>query len=136
MTLAIASIFFFARLGHYALWDDEAITALTAQGVLKTGDTSAVLGQNILAYRNGLLLHNMKDRSTPPLQFYVVAPFLAIFGNTALAARLPFAICGLACVALILWWMHRDDASTLMWILMCMGILGNVSLFLFFLQSR
>jgi 4-amino-4-deoxy-L-arabinose transferase-like glycosyltransferase len=136
LTLAIAWVFLFARLGHYALWDDEAITALTAEGVLKTGDTSAVVGHNIVAFRNGLLLRNMKDRATPPLQFYLDAPFLAVFSHTALAARLPFAICGLGTIGLLLWWLHRDDASVLMWLLLCMGILGNVSLFLFARQAR
>jgi hypothetical protein len=121
---------------HYALWDDEAITALTAQAVLKTGDTSAVIGHNIVAFRNGLLLRNMKDRATPPLQFYLDAPFLAAFGHTAFAARLPFALCGLGTIALLLWWLHRDEASMLMWILLCLGILGNVSLFLFARQAR
>ena len=40
-----AAILLFARLGHYSLWDDEALTALTALGVWRTGDTTAVLGQ-------------------------------------------------------------------------------------------
>ncbi|HSV14981.1 MAG TPA: hypothetical protein VLI90_12045, partial [Tepidisphaeraceae bacterium] len=62
----------FARLGHYPLWDDEAITAMTARAVWRTGDTSArVDDHNLLAYRNGLLLRDLKDRFTPPLQFYL-----------------------------------------------------------------
>ena len=92
IVLLIGSVFLFARLGHYALWDDEAITALTAKAVWQTGDTSARLGENIVAYRNGLLLRNMKDRATPPLQFYVAAPFLGLMGDTAIASRLPFAM--------------------------------------------
>src|SRR5262245_22360989 len=110
VVLLVASGLLFARLGHYALWDDEAITALTAKGVWQTGDTSARVGDNIVAYRSGLLLRNMKDRATPPLQFYIAAPFLGLLGDSALAARLPFAICGLACIVLILWWMFREDA--------------------------
>jgi hypothetical protein len=134
--LSLAAALLLTRLGHYALWDDEAITALTARAVWNTGDTSAVIGQNILAYRNGLLIRDMKDRATPPLQFYLAAPFVGLMGGTALAARLPFALCGLACVALILWWLHRDGASVLAWILTSLAILGNVSLFLFSRQCR
>jgi hypothetical protein len=52
---------FFAHLGHYSLWDDEAGTALPAKGVIRTGDTSAVLDHNIVAYRNGSELTNLKS---------------------------------------------------------------------------
>ena len=136
LVLGVAATLLLARLGRYALWDDEAITALTAKGVWQTGDTSAVIGQNILAYRNGLLIRDMKDRATPPLQFYAAAPFLGVIGDTALAARLPFALCGLGCIALLLWWLHRDRAPLVAWILMSLGILGNVSLLLFSRQCR
>ncbi len=134
--LLVGSILLFARLGHYALWDDEAITAVTAKGVWQTGDTSARIGNNVLAYRNGLLLRNMKDRATPPLQFYLAAPFLGLLGDSSLAARLPFAICGLGCVGLMLWWLHRDNAPVIAWLLMSLAILGNVSFFLFCRQAR
>src|SRR5471032_3372273 len=72
--LAASAVLLFARLGHYALWDDEAITAITARAVWQTGDTSVrVDDHNLLVYRNGLLVRNFKDRYTPPLQFYVIA---------------------------------------------------------------
>src|SRR5205807_2588413 len=48
LMLASSSMLLFARLGHYALWDDEAYTALAAQGVWQTGDTTAVLGHNVV----------------------------------------------------------------------------------------
>src|SRR5450755_4287586 len=72
----------FVQLGHYPLWDDEAITAMTARGVWRTGDTSAwVDDHNLLAYRNGLLINHFADRYTPPLQFYLLAPFLGLLGE-------------------------------------------------------
>src|SRR3954463_16171886 len=108
LTLALAALLLFARLGHYALWDDEAYTALAAEGILRSGDTSAVLDHNIVAFRNGILLNDkLKDRFQPPLPAYVTAPILAAFGHTAFAARLPMVLCGVATVALILWWMLR-----------------------------
>ena len=61
LVLGISSILLFARLGHYPLWDDEAITALTSKSVWQTGDTGATFEHNVVAYRNGLLLRDMKD---------------------------------------------------------------------------
>src|SRR5450432_1798357 len=88
-------VLLFTRLGHYALWDDEAITAMTARAVWQTGDTSArVDDHNLLVYRNGLLVHNYKDRFTPPLQFFLIAPFIGLLGDSNFVCRLPFAICG------------------------------------------
>ena len=94
--LLVAAIFLFARLGHYSLWDDEAITALIGLGVWRTGDTTAVAGDNIVGYRNGSLLSGLHDRHTPPLGFYLAAPSLGLLGHSTWAARLPFALCGLA----------------------------------------
>src|SRR3984885_4305709 len=100
--LAASAILLFARLGHYALWDDEAITAMTARGVWRTGDTSAwVDDHNLLAYRNGLLIKHFADRYTPPLQFYLLAPFMGLLGESSFVCRLPFAICGVISVCLM-----------------------------------
>jgi len=131
-----SAVLLFARLGRYTLWDDEAQTALNAEGVLQSGDTSAVIGHNVNAYRGGQLLRGLRNRFPSPLQAYVVAPFLAVMGRTALAARLPFALCGLACVSLIVRWLWQSRASPLTWALTTMAVLGNVSFFLFYRQAR
>src|SRR3954468_8129970 len=94
-TLLVSSLLLFVHLGHYPLWDDEAQTCLIAKGVWKTGDTSAVLGQNIVAYRQGLLIRDFKERSSPPLQFYIAAPLVGLGGNSALPPRIPSALFGL-----------------------------------------
>jgi hypothetical protein len=57
-------------------------------------------------------------------------------GDTSLAARLPFAICGLGCVALILWWLHKEGASAVEWVVFAVAIVTNVSMFLFARQAR
>ena len=136
LVLLVSAFFLFARLGHYALWDDEANTALIAQGVWQTGDTSAVVGDNLVAFRDGWTLKNLHERATPPLSFYLTAPFIGLLGETAWAARLPFALCGFGTVLLILRWLWRDRASVLTWVLVAMGLLGNVSFFLFNRQCR
>ena len=90
-TLVTSAILLFARLGHYALWDDEANTALIGQGVWRTGDTSAVVGHNVVAYHNGAELENLKERYMPPLQYYIAAPFVGPNDPSSFLARLPFA---------------------------------------------
>ena len=131
-----AAVLLFARLGHYALWDDEAVTALPALGVWLTGDTTGVVGENIVGYRNGALLAGLRMRRTPPLRFYLAAPSLGLLGSTAFAARLPFALCGLASTAVILFGLKRAHADLTTWILMAEALLGNVSFFLYCRQCR
>ena len=75
-------------------------------------------------------------RHTPPLGFYLAAPSLGLLGPTALAARLPFALCGLASVAVLLLGLKRAHADLTTWILMAEAILGNVSFFLYCRQCR
>lgn len=134
--LLISAILLFAGLGHYALWDDEAVTALAADGVWRTGDTSVLLDHNIVAYRSGLLLKGTKERSTPPLGAYFAAPFLGIFGHTALVARLPFAFVGLLSVGMMLWWLKTVDAKWVTFLLLGLAIIGNVSFQLYSRQCR
>ena len=123
-------MFIFARLGHYSLWGDEAGTALSAIGVWRTGDTTAVIGHNIFAYRNGYELRNLHLRYVPPLPAYLAAPFVGLMGNGSLPARLPFALLGMAFVIFLVWWLAKIRAAPLTWILWGLGILGNVSRFL------
>jgi len=134
--ICISAFLLFLRLGHYALWDDEAGLAIPARGVWQTGDTSIVTGHNIIAPRQGIIVRDLKDRANPPLPAYVMAPFAAFSGTGAFLPRLPLALCGLMCVGLLLWWLWRDKADRMTWSLMAIAILGNVSFFLYFRQAR
>jgi 4-amino-4-deoxy-L-arabinose transferase-like glycosyltransferase len=136
LVLSLSAFFLFCRLGHYALWDDESFVGLAAQGVLKTGDTSALLDHNIVAYEDGLLLINFRDRSTPPFPAYLTAASFALFGKSAWAARLPFALSGWLCIGLMLHWAFKEKVRLPVLILLGIAILGNVSLFLFCRQCR
>ena len=137
LIIILLPVLFFAHLGHYSLWDDEALTAMSAKGVIKTGDTSAVLDHNIVAYRNGGELTNMKFRYLPPLQAYIVAPFLKLLGEqSAFAARLPFTILGLLSVALVFWWLHKDRTTLVTHLLFAIGFLCSVPLILYSRQCR
>jgi hypothetical protein len=133
---AWVAVLLFARLGHYPLWDDEAVTAIVGDGVWRTGDTSVVHGQNIMGYESGAPLRGLYEKFLPPLQFYVVAPFIGLLGDTAFVARLPFALAGLASVGVLLYWLWRDRASTDVWVLFGIALATAVPLFLYLRQSR
>ncbi len=136
LVLLVAALLLLPRLGHYALWDDEARTGLIAQGVWETGDTSAHIGHNFVAYNYGMELRDLHDRWQAPLQDYLAAPFVGVLGATPLAARLPFALCGIGCVALMLHWHRRSDPTRAMTLLLAAATLGNVAMLLFFRQAR
>jgi hypothetical protein len=125
----------FAELGRYALWDDEAMVGLAAKGVMRVGDTSVLMDHgNLMAFRGGILVREFRDRSTPPLPTYLTAASFSVLGMNTWTARLPFAILGLATVALILYWAPRESWPVLL--VLIAGLLGNVSLILFFRQCR
>jgi hypothetical protein len=136
VVLLICSALLLFRLGHYALWDDEALTAIVAHNVWKFGDTYAWDGTNIEAYRNGLELTGIKNRVFPPAQYFFAAPFLGLLGRTAFAARLPFALAGIGGFTLWWWWLRRNRASIQFCALTAIAVLGNVSLFLYSRQAR
>lgn len=134
--LVIAALLLFVNLGSYGLWSDEADTVLFAQGVAATGDTTARLGHNVYAYRQGALLRDLHNRQTPPLSYYVLAPFVSVWGADTFAVRMPFALAGLLIVALGLFWLWRSDANPALWLACGAATLGQVSFFLYSRQCR
>ena len=112
------------------------MVALASQGILESGDTSAKHGENIVAYRSGLLLRDLCDRSTPPLTAYLIAPSLWLFGTTSLAARLPCAILGWALMAFVVGLLRKTKTTLSDCLIWYLAIGSNVSLFLFLRQSR
>ena len=60
-----------------------------------------------------------------------------MFGNqSAFAARLPFALCGLADILVIAGWLWRGQARPGFVLPLCAGLVCNVSLFLYLRQCR
>ena len=133
--LVIAAILLFTRLGHYALWDDEALDALSAKAIRLTGDTTAMIGQNLIAYRGGILLKGLRHQGMPPLPGYTAALGISLGGETAFGARWAFALCGLLTVALLLRFLMRR-AEPRFFLLFCAAMVGNVSLWLFLRQCH
>ena len=136
VVLVLSCVLIFFRLGHYPLWVDEADTALFARGIALTGDTSALIGDNLYAYNTGVLLKNLHGRYQPPVPYYLAAPFVGVRGTSSLWPRIPFAICGLLSVVVLLYWMSRSRLATVTWIVMSIGLLCNVEFFLFCRQCR
>ena len=136
-TVLLASLLLFVRLGHYALWDDESYTALAARGVLATGDTTAVIGHNIVAFRNGLLLRNLHDRATPPLPSYLAAAFMGMLGDNPSGCPLTLRLVWVGNNRRAFTMGLAQDASdfrTMM--ILGIAILGNVSFMLYCRQCR
>jgi hypothetical protein len=134
--MAVSGALLFFGLGHYHLWCDEADTALFAKGIVRTGDTSAVIDHNIYAFHNGACLKNLCGRYQPPAPYYLAAPFVGANGTGTFWPRFPFALCGLLSVALMLYWMIRSRMGASARIVFILGLLGNVSFFLFCRQCR
>jgi hypothetical protein len=95
-----------------------------------------VIGHNLVAYEGGWELKNLRERFIPPLPAYLAAAFMAVLGKTALAARLPFALCGVAFFALVVIWLNRERADPWTWGLVGFALISNVSLILYFRQAR
>lgn len=136
VTVVLAAFFLFFRLGNYALWDDEAIDAFSGTSIIQSGDTSAIVGQNIMGYRTGLLLHNLRVEGEPPFTAYASACSMILFGKSAFAARLPMALFGFATVLLLLWWTWKLRLSEQETLVVCIAIAGSTSLFLFSRQCH
>ena len=135
--LIVAGIFLFVRLGHYAPWDDEATTLLHAQSVWEHGEAYIARGGgNIVAYQNGILAKDGINMADPPLQFYLAAPFVGLGGGGTFIGRLPFALCGLATIGLILWWLDRDCDDDVTFILFIIAFTTCTVLWLYFRQAR
>jgi hypothetical protein len=113
LVIAVASALCFWGLGTRTLWEDEAETAVLAQRVLSYGFPKALSGNN-LVYQGVSNSYDKAYRWTfhPWGQFYVTAAGLAVFGNTAFAARFPFALCGVLTVALLYLFVWRHWRSS------------------------
>ena len=140
--LMVFALIFFAFIGgkwmsNYSLWDDEANTALFAQSVHQTGDTSAILGHNVIAFRNGAELNeNKKNRYVSPLQYYFLAPFIDPTYPSPIRARLPFFILTLISLILIYRRLIKLQLPLPIFIAFFCLCFGLTSFLLFGIQSR
>lgn len=126
----------FGAFGN-SLWDDEANTALSAKAILNTGGLSAhVDDHNLLMYRNGSEVKNLRLSYLPPAPAYLTALSFEVFGFSAWSARLPFVLLGLMGVAVLGWVILRVRQPALLVPVFFILLAGCVSLFLFISNCR
>lgn len=100
--LIVAALLLFGNLGGPLLWSDEADTAVFARTIVRTGLPWAWDGTTFTDSDSGRrLASNLLMVGTPWVPYYVTAASFALFGESAFTARLPFAVAGLATVALL-----------------------------------
>ena len=112
LALALGALLLLAELGDSPLSSDEAQTAVLARTILQRGLPWAFDGRNTM----GIAHHPEVDASGlwalhPWLPLYLCAGSCALFGPGPAAARLPFALSGLAALVLALrlcWRICRD----------------------------
>ena len=98
--LAVAAALMLTGLGHDHLWADEGDTAVLGRSILQFGVPTAWDGVTFTDSDYGTrLTDDFVMVSHPWAQYYAVAAAFAVAGESAFAARLPFAIsAGLASV--------------------------------------
>lgn len=102
LVLLVAAGLLLADLGGPRLWADEGDTAVFARNIVDSGLPRAWDGRTFIDSDRGERIDaNLVMVGTPWLPFYVTAASFAVFGESAWSARLPFALAGLAAVALL-----------------------------------
>ena len=129
--ICFAGIMVFWHLGKYSFWDDEAIDGLIARSLLENGRAEALIGKNLVGYRDGALLHGMMIEGEPPFCAFAAIPCFGIFGQTPWAARAIPALAGFATACLMLVWAFQVSRDSIFYALFCMALLFNTSFFLF-----
>jgi len=131
LALCVTAIFW--RLDGVPLWRDEATTAVWARLMVDSGDWlpyafDREAGQLLVQDDDG---HDINSRLLPAmqsyLQFYVSAAGHWLFGDGTIAARLPFALVGLGCLAL-LWSLGRRLGGPI-WLPVALPLIASVSIY-------
>lgn len=134
--IALAAVLIFTRLGVYPFWGDEADTVIYGRSIWETGDMIPWYGDNLYAYREGAQLTDLKNRSAPPLPFYLTAPFWGLAGDSRFWLRIPFALCGVGVVALMQYGWRRLGFTVGQRLLLGTALACNTSLLLYSRQCR
>lgn len=115
--LPIAAVLLLADLGGPPLWEDEGDTAVFARSILAHGMPVAWDGRAFLDSDDGLRVAprlfgvSLVMIGTPWLPYYATAASFGFLGESEWAARLPFAIAAIGCIALLYAWMLRTTGD-------------------------
>lgn len=101
LVTCVATFLLFSNLGNQYLWQDEAQTATISKTILTHGIPLGYDGKNHFSQEFGVDYgDNYIWKWHTWLSFYLVAGAFKIFGVNTLAARLPFALLGIATIVL------------------------------------
>jgi hypothetical protein len=110
--LGVESALLFKALGNSAFWIDEAINGQLGKNILLLGYPTKWDGQYLVEpYFDVEATRGVIEVTHVWIQYYLTAFSLALFGNNTVAARLPFAICGLLTVAAVYYLARRVSGS-------------------------
>jgi hypothetical protein len=137
VVLIVAGGLLFANLGNAYLWQDEAETAMLAKNLLAKGYPSAWDGKNLVTQNAGLDSNESHVWTWSPwLQFYVAAFSFMLFGVETYAARLPFALMGLASVVLFYFFAARLTQNEILTRLSTLLFITSIPFLLHTRQAR
>ncbi len=114
----VAALLAFHGLTNHTFWDDEANTAIFGRNLLEFGSLTAWDGVNVIGFRTGAeLSEDLSNIYMPPLQYYVAALGIAVFGETTFGGRVLFVLAGLAAIALVALFCRRFFGASSFWFL-------------------
>jgi hypothetical protein len=148
----VAAVLLFSNLGAKYLWQDEAVTAVLGDRLMKFGKPLAYDGVNLITMDHfaGEDVNTVNQRSGDPAiavqyyadhgdfkrdtawigqpwgQFLVAGVSLKLFGHNTIAARLPFAIIAFLTVGLLYWFVRRQFKDPLLGWLAAVILVSNV----------
>lgn len=131
-----AAVLLLANLGNIYLWQDEATTAVLGKNTLRFGIPRTFDGVNLVTTIYSDPCRDSGWKYASWLQFYLVAFSLRLLGENTFAARLPFAILGVAGVALCYLLAERLFQSRLVSRFSAAFMLFSAPFFLYMRQCR
>ena len=134
----LAAFLLLYNLSDRYMWGDEAETALLAKNITKFGLPKVSDGRNTVTLYGLGRDSNEEGLWTwsPWLDEYIAAGSILILGPNTLAARLPFALLGLACVGLMALFVHRIYRRPDLTVTAALLLLTNVAFLLHARQCR
>ena len=102
LLITAAAFLILFNLGGVAFWDDEAHVALFARTLLTAHPDCAWDGRNLVPDHDAAGYDANLVNVCPQLDNYLAALSFKVFGDSPWAARLPFALCGIASI-LVFW---------------------------------
>ena len=135
--ILLAAALLLPGLGRVPLWQDEAETALLARSIAAHGLPVARTPDYVITQNQGLEF----DASgvwkwSPWAQFYVAAGSFALLGESATAARLPFALAAAASVGLLYLFAFELSRRRRVALLAALSMLGTLTFLLHARQCR